>query len=77
MISFDKLFFLKVFFNILFFHRWLFLFQHKDPSSAVVPQDILHSLCASVIHSGREYSRRNNSPCPLMYAYYQTEYLGK
>lgn len=29
-----------------------------------------------MVNSGKEYSRRHNSPCPLMYSYYDVEYLG-
>ncbi|XP_078618101.1 lanC-like protein 3 isoform X1 [Branchiostoma floridae x Branchiostoma japonicum] len=36
----------------------------------------VHALCAAMVKSGREYSKRHNSPSPLMYAYYGTEYLG-
>lgn len=42
----------------------------------VIPSESLKSVCASIVQSGRDYSRRHNSPCPLMYAYYDTEYLG-
>lgn len=30
-----------------------------------------------MIKSGREYAKSHNSPCPLMYSYYKTQYLGK
>lgn len=43
----------------------------------VVPDEIIFALCEAMIKSGTEYSRRVNSPSPLMYAYYETEYLGK
>ena len=36
----------------------------------------IHALCSSIIESGRKYSKRHKSRSPLMYAYYQTEYLG-
>ncbi|XP_033635990.1 lanC-like protein 3 [Asterias rubens] len=42
----------------------------------VLSPEVVHSLCATVVQSGRKYSRRHNSPCPLMYAYYETECLG-
>lgn len=47
----------------------------------VVGNDVLFKICDAIVASGRQYakSRRNNgqqpSP-PLMFAYYQTEYLG-
>ncbi|XP_070568983.1 lanC-like protein 3 [Ptychodera flava] len=42
----------------------------------VLSKETIHSLCNSIVSSGREYSRRHRSPAPLMYAYYKTEYLG-
>lgn len=36
----------------------------------------LHKICDVIITSGREYSRKHGSPCPLMYHYYNTQYLG-
>ena len=43
----------------------------------ILPQDRMFGLCDAIIQSGREYSLRQRSPVPLMYAYYDTEYLGK
>jgi hypothetical protein len=42
----------------------------------VVPLPKLHKICDSILESGRTYSRRKRSLCPLMFAYYDTEYLG-
>jgi len=42
----------------------------------VIPKEVIRKLHTSTIHSGRNYSRRHSSSCPLMYAYYDTEYLG-
>lgn len=42
----------------------------------VVPEEKVTALCESIVRSGTEYSKRVNSPCPLMYSYYHTEYLG-
>lgn len=33
-------------------------------------------MCSVIVESGRKYAERNPS-VPLMYAYYDTEYLGK
>ncbi|XP_077977268.1 lanC-like protein 3 [Glandiceps talaboti] len=41
-----------------------------------VSTETIHQLCSSMVTSGREYSRRHRSPAPLMYAYYDTQYLG-
>lgn len=37
---------------------------------------MLHELCHTIVNSGREYSQKVKSPSPLMYAYYDVEYLG-
>ncbi|XP_062138287.1 lanC-like protein 3 homolog isoform X1 [Drosophila sulfurigaster albostrigata] len=41
-----------------------------------ITDDDLVSICQLIITSGREYSKINNSPLPLMYQYHGTEYLG-
>ena len=43
----------------------------------ILPQERMFSLCDAIVQSGREYSVRQRSPVPLMYAYYDTEYLGE
>ncbi|KAF0307625.1 LanC-like protein 3 [Amphibalanus amphitrite] len=43
----------------------------------VLPQERMFALCDAIVQSGREYSLRQRSPVPLMYAYYDTEYLGE
>ncbi|XP_021933931.1 lanC-like protein 3 isoform X2 [Zootermopsis nevadensis] len=40
------------------------------------PAKDIDEICKCVIESGRNYARRHRSPCPLMYSYYDTEYLG-
>ncbi|MFH4975817.1 hypothetical protein AB6A40_002526 [Gnathostoma spinigerum] len=40
------------------------------------PQDLLRNIVQKMLESGRAYARRHRSPCPLMYQYYGTEYLG-
>ncbi|XP_038059117.1 lanC-like protein 3 [Patiria miniata] len=42
----------------------------------VLSQEALHTLCKVVVESGRNYSKRHHSQSPLMYSYYDTEYLG-
>lgn len=42
----------------------------------VVSKQTVFAICSSIINSGREYARRVGSPSPLMYSYYDTEYLG-
>ncbi|XP_013400405.1 lanC-like protein 3 [Lingula anatina] len=42
----------------------------------VIPKEALHAVWKSIIQSGREYAKKRKLKCPLMYAYYETEYLG-
>lgn len=42
----------------------------------IADQDIIQ-LCLTIVESGRNYSKKNRSIFPLMYSYYNTEYLGK
>ncbi|UYV79348.1 LANCL3 [Cordylochernes scorpioides] len=42
----------------------------------IIPLEHLHELCKSIVHSGRRYAQEHQSPTPLMYAYYDTEYIG-
>lgn len=43
---------------------------------SVIPNEITLQLCNLTIESGRQYSKKFNHPSPLMYSYYNTEYLG-
>lgn len=43
----------------------------------MLPKNELFKICDSIIKSGRNYSLSTNCPCPLMYAYHGSEYLGK
>lgn len=49
---------------------------NKQLQREVIPVQTMHSLCEVMVESGRTYSKQRKSPCPLMYAYYDTEYLG-
>lgn len=42
----------------------------------VVGDDVMKRLCSTMVQSGREYSKRCKSKSPLMYHYYNTQYLG-
>uniref|UniRef100_A0A1B6CNQ0 LanC-like protein 3 homolog n=1 Tax=Clastoptera arizonana TaxID=38151 RepID=A0A1B6CNQ0_9HEMI len=42
----------------------------------VIPNEDIVEICSSIYQSGRMYSKKHRSPCPLMYSYYDTEYLG-
>ncbi|EEC20188.1 lanC-like protein 3 [Ixodes scapularis] len=52
------------------------LYLNSKLGIEVLPQEKVAVLLSSVVHSGREYARKHRSPCPLMYAYYDVEYLG-
>lgn len=51
------------------------LWLAKETNTPIQKQDI-HEICKITVKSGKEYAQSHNSPCPLMYAYYQVEYLG-
>ncbi|KAK2183554.1 hypothetical protein NP493_306g00000 [Ridgeia piscesae] len=42
----------------------------------VVNKDAIKMLITATIHSGKTYAKGHGSASPLMYAYYDTEYLG-
>ncbi|XP_071578734.1 lanC-like protein 3 homolog [Temnothorax nylanderi] len=52
------------------------LWLNRMIKKIVVPFDIMHEIARTIIISGKTYVQVHNSPCPLMYAYYGTEYLG-
>jgi hypothetical protein len=41
------------------------------------PAKDINELCKCIVESGRKYSQHHRSPCPLMYSYYNVEYLGQ
>ena len=65
----------------LFVDRAGYLFAaltlNKALGRVVVPPEVTLPLFNAIIQSGQEYSRHYHSASPLMYAYYNTEYLGK
>ena len=50
---------------------------NKRFQRVIVSSDITVPLCHTIIESGRQMSRRLNHPSPLVYSYYDTEYLGR
>ncbi|CAL1300919.1 unnamed protein product [Larinioides sclopetarius] len=52
------------------------LFLQKVFESEILPEEKVIKLCDAIVQSGVKYSKKHRSPCPLMYAYYGTEYLG-
>lgn len=53
------------------------LWLRKILGRDIISQKDIFEICSSIIQSGRQYSHSRRSPAPLMYAYYDTEYLGK
>ena len=53
-------------------YLWL---KHKVGVDVLTEAEVF-PLLDVMIECGRQYSRKNRSPCPLMYQYYKTEYLG-
>ena len=45
--------------------------------TVVIPPEVTLPLFDTIVQSGQEYSRQHRSPSPLMYSYYDTEYLGE
>lgn len=52
------------------------LWISREIQTQIFTNEELFKICDMIIMSGREYSKRHRSPCPLMYHYYNTEYLG-
>ncbi|CAJ0601100.1 unnamed protein product [Cylicocyclus nassatus] len=44
--------------------------------SSLVSNDCVQKVLSAMLRSGRNYSMQRRSPCPLMYDYHGTEYLG-
>ncbi|VVD03484.1 unnamed protein product [Leptidea sinapis] len=52
------------------------LWLSRELQIPILAIEELYTICDLIIASGREYSKNHKSPCPLMYHYYNTEYLG-
>lgn len=65
----------------LFYGRTGYLFGvlwlEKEFGRKIISDEDIIELCSIIIDSGRKYSEKNNSIFPLMYSFYNTEYLGK
>ncbi|KHJ79023.1 hypothetical protein OESDEN_21341, partial [Oesophagostomum dentatum] len=44
--------------------------------SSLISNDSVRKVLSAMLLSGRRYSQQRKSPCPLMYEYHGTEYLG-
>ncbi|CAG5036013.1 unnamed protein product [Parnassius apollo] len=52
------------------------LWMSRELQMKIFSAEEMYKICDMMITSGREYSKRCRSPCPLMYHYYNTQYLG-
>ncbi|XP_075981763.1 lanC-like protein 3 homolog [Anticarsia gemmatalis] len=52
------------------------LWISRELKTSVFTNEELYKICDLIVASGRDYSAKHKSPCPLMYHYYNTEYLG-
>ncbi|CAG9795894.1 unnamed protein product [Diatraea saccharalis] len=52
------------------------LWLSRELQTSIFSNEELFKICDVMVASGRDYSTKHNSPCPLMYHYYNTEYLG-
>ncbi|XP_068620731.1 lanC-like protein 3 [Battus philenor] len=48
----------------------------RELKTQIFTPEELYKICDMMVTSGREYSMKYKSPCPLMYHYYNTQYLG-
>jgi len=54
----------------------LWLHNSVDPAVPQGYQDSIRRICDDIISSGKRYSQTQRSKSPLMFSYYDTEYLG-
>ena len=52
------------------------LWMSRELQAQIFTNEELYKICDMMVLSGREYAKNHKSPCPLMYHYYNTEYLG-
>lgn len=53
------------------------LWLRKALNDSVMSDKNLISICSTTVESGRAYAKEHKSPCPLMFSYHNTEYLGE
>lgn len=52
------------------------LWMSRELKTPVFTNEELYKICDVIVTSGKDYATKHQSPCPLMYHYYNTEYLG-
>lgn len=53
------------------------LWLQKELQTTVLSTEIIYDILQHIVNEGREYARRKRSPTPLMYAYFECEYIGR
>lgn len=53
------------------------IWLQKEIGRSVLSCEQMNEICNLIVNDGRTFARSQNSSSPLMYAYYDTEYLGK
>jgi hypothetical protein len=52
------------------------LWLEKVFGKGTFPAKDVNELCRCIVQSGRNHAQHYKSPCPLMFSYYDVEYLG-
>lgn len=52
------------------------LWMGREMQMPIFTKSEMYKICDLIVASGKEYSKKHGSPCPLMYHYYNTEYVG-
>lgn len=52
------------------------LWISREIQIQIFTNEELFRICDMIVASGRDFAKKHNSPCPLMYHYYNTQYLG-
>lgn len=53
------------------------IWLEKELQRPILGNDKMNEICRLIIDDGKAYAVGHESPSPLMYAYYNTEYIGK
>ena len=62
--------------KVKYLKYFLKYFRDTKYFQPVQSQEVLFQLCDVMVESGRKFSRKVSSKSPLMYSYYETQYLG-
>jgi hypothetical protein len=56
---------------------FIFLRKYLQTTDSQAAKKQIFRICDSIIESGKQFSKEINSPCPLMYQYHGSDYLGR